>query len=644
MRAAWLCLVLPIFANGRDTTATVARHQHRQLPGMATCTDNPRDMIVTMDLQLEYPIEEQLEVCSDAEEGVIIETISTALNAGFDRTVPNWKGAVTFGPFHFDYDQEEVTQRAFDDETCPERTEECEGKFCRWGCLSVEVTDCGTSDWNRWDNLEQTVEAALIDLKYECLGLADKLTVKMVVPGDDEDIPGFANVTAAADDGKPPQLPGQQDGNSTDRVVEEEDMEEDQPSVEDEEEEEDEDDEETPGQGGDKEVNPPKGSKEEEGGDASSTRSGGFGDDGDDEDVTKSTSKSSGKSSTTSAATNKYAADGSCASNAVEYPVSVDLQITGATAACSADETTNMNAAIESELNGAFHTTVPDWDGQVSFGEVSFAGARRQLAALRGAHKAVQRQLASCSGRTIECTADSCLWGCVVATSTDCGTSSLTNWANLAENVQAAVSGLGYACLGSDVQANIVVDDPEGKGDLPVVAEKEKSMVEVAEEVVEQESTAQGFDAILASFAEDETVTDAPSRGLQIKSEFIFTFFEGTGRMPTEEEIKLADVASIAYFKQQFRANADFGSVFQTMTISEPVPKYNPNNPDEFILRCLITVAVNENAPVSAQEAAQIIADSDFPALIDQYLRVTSESQFFETFKVFFKGSTHASG
>jgi len=182
--------------------------------------------------------------------------------------------------------------------------------------------------------------------------------------------------------------------------------------------------------------------------------------------------------------------DFECQENPQDYNVNIDVQIEypdDEFAACDDEaQDSNINAVISDALNAAFPTTVSDWDGDALFGDFVFDGDQevnnvdpfggfRRKRYLRVFTRPSQiddkrrrrLQEGTCPSRAdVECTTDYCRWGCVTAATTDCGTSSLVNWPNLAEDIRAELAALGYDCLGipDQLQVVLLVDDPEAPG------------------------------------------------------------------------------------------------------------------------------------------------------------------------------------
>lgn len=160
-----------------------------------------------------------------------------------------------------------------------------------------------------------------------------------------------------------------------------------------------------------------------------------------------------------------------CSDNAMVFGVNVDIQIdfSGSTSfpACTDGQWDQIETKIRSTMANSFATVVPDWNGDVSFGAVSFdddqqvSNARRLLRGQEQHHRSLNTHACS-SERSIPCEKEFCYWGCLVAPTTSCGTNSLTNWLALGEKVQYALASLGYECLGSanDLVTNILVVDP----------------------------------------------------------------------------------------------------------------------------------------------------------------------------------------
>lgn len=128
---------------------------------------------------------------------------------------------------------------------------------------------------------------------------------------------------------------------------------------------------------------------------------------------------------------------------------------------------------IQSALNDNFAATVKDWHGKAIFGEfvmdpnqmvdnLDNAGLLRRR--LRGTNTDVRSlQGGLCPSRSVDCSSDACLWGCLEVATTDCGNprSSTTSWPiSLAGDVQNRLASMGRSCLGISDQLRVVVTEP----------------------------------------------------------------------------------------------------------------------------------------------------------------------------------------
>ena len=161
------------------------------------------DYNVNLDLQIQY-VDDEFAACVDDEDNQIALAISNALNAGFPTVVTNWDGTAEFGEFVFDIDQEvdnvgnpfgrrglvlrAATPRGLQigGGECPERSLECTADVadrCRWGCVTAATTNCAEEAlFDQWPNLAANVlQAALVTLGFDCLGIADELNVELIV-------------------------------------------------------------------------------------------------------------------------------------------------------------------------------------------------------------------------------------------------------------------------------------------------------------------------------------------------------------------------------------------------------------------------------------------------------------------------------
>eukprot|EP00797_Seminavis_robusta_P021845 Sro343_g121910.1 ADAM metallopeptidase with thrombospondin type 1, motif (566) ;mRNA; r:11264-13035 len=343
-----------------------------------------------------------------------------ALNENFESTVSDWYGTANFGDFAMDAKQvvDNTNQRGdLDFATCPSREMvTCNADLCHWGCTTASTTDCGTSSLVNWRLLGTDVKERLGGLGYACLGNANNLNVVLVVDdpeGQEDDgslVPRSADAPAPtpSDEPAPAPAPSPQTEFATTAKV---------------------------------------------------TRDGDF--------VPRDFE---GFPETT---TDR---NGVCTEHTVVYDVAVDLQMEypgGNKQDCSISEQGNIDSAVASALNGNFLTTVPDWDGDVGFGPVKFDSSQEVDKTTGGRQRRTQegRMLESTckQQRGIDCKGDYCRWGCLLAPSTSCSVNFLTNWANLADDIKVALSGLNYGCLGttSKLAVNLVVTDPnEGTGSV----------------------------------------------------------------------------------------------------------------------------------------------------------------------------------
>lgn len=165
-----------------------------------SCTQNPLDYNVNIDIQITF-LDNEFAVCdSPAQYEAINTNIQQALNENFATTVTDWQGTATFGSFIFDESQEVNNVEGnddviFQDDTvqdddnnlptlCPSRAAVGCGApdYCRWGCVNASTTNCGNppSTTDGWTALEEDIRARLAGLGFDCLGLPDQLQVVLV--------------------------------------------------------------------------------------------------------------------------------------------------------------------------------------------------------------------------------------------------------------------------------------------------------------------------------------------------------------------------------------------------------------------------------------------------------------------------------
>jgi len=642
-----------------QTTRQVYRHQ-RQL--QQECTDNTQIVNLSLDLHVSDSSKDLEEASCEDE---INAKISQVLNDNFPNVVSDWQGTARFGTYRTD-----VTQA-----NCPPPTDasacNTDTTTCRRGCLQVTTTDCGTSSFTNWISLSDVLQAEL--LTVSCLQGTSPSNLQVIMQVDDPSMTDFIiTEVQGTDDGDdeieeltptfsptfefttvPTMVPtavslslGATVAGAT--VTR-----------------------------GPRPLGSPAFTRAPRVGAGSVTRSPSHflprtANEIDDNDKKKEQRNGNNNN-------NINNQEGVCTENAVMYSVAVDLQINGnrGHTCTNEDSVSTISNAITTAMNNKFTTVVPDWQGSVGFAFLTFdasqdvlnaspggtRGRRRRLRQLLGAtadagqqqkqmHRALQ---GSCPDRSdnIACTADYCRWGCMLAPSTTCGINSLTNWVNLGDVVKEALQQLDDPCLGNtdEIQVNLVVVDPnQEENENGAFANEETTRS------VEGAKTLEDMMDIMLAPAREEANSDAneenaqapsssfpPSKELEIKSELIFTFFEGQGRLPTQVEVAQVEQESKAFFSAALENHPNLGSVFQTLEFRQVTPKYDATaNPDEFVLEFITSVHVNEDSPVKAYESAKAIADSDFKKYILDYIRVNDLAEFHDIFKIFFRGRTSA--
>jgi hypothetical protein len=360
-----------------------------------------------------------------------------------------------------------------------------------------------------------------------------------------------------------------------------------------------------------------------------------------------------------------------CTKNPQDYDVRVDIQIEfldNEFAACgSEDQENSINTNIAAALNQAFPTTVSDWDGVANFGTFIFdleqevnnvdSSARRHLGWLQSLfimnsgndHDEVPTtsgsrslQEGTCPVRDVECTADYCRWGCITASTTDCGTSTVTNWGNLADDIRARLATLGYDCLGIPEELDVVLL----VGDTPLNEALERSSVE---------PDVHDPNAILTNSDETpDAEDDSRTRTLEVDVKLQFHFFNGTAHEPNLNEIMALVQETKDFFAHRLAREPYLANWFVYFTMSDIFHHYEESPSDEaptavdadiFELDFLAHIEVLEPFPYKAKDLAKTMADSDFESYIERYVWESppfQRNQFYETKNVVFvsKAST----
>lgn len=268
-----------------------------------------------------------------------------------------------------------------------------------------------------------------------------------------------------------------------------------------------------------------------------------------------------------------------------------------------------MNANIQAALNENFAATVPDWNGDVQFGafqfdpeqEVNNVDGRRKLTIIGR-----RLQEGTCPPRIDECDADFCRWGCLVASTTDCGTSALTNWIRLEEVVRERLLGLNFPCLGTDeLQVILVVEDPEASRTVQASLKDSKASNE-----------------ILLADQEAEAVDDRSGRVIEFSSELDFHFFEDPLEPPSSGDINGLVREVKAFFNDKIRTDPRFDEdfiVYDMANISHQYLRDGDANADIFKLQFVSKITLKQESTQQARETATAMAHLDFNEFIGDY-------------------------
>lgn len=332
-----------------------------------------------------------------------------------------------------------------------------------------------------------------------------------------------------------------------------------------------------------------------------------------------------------------------CMDNPQSYEVNVDLQINfteGILAACAENEEDQITAAITSAMNDAFPTTVPDWNGQAVFGPFAFdiaqeinntdpfAGrTRRFLRSVAGPVDAVERSLqqgGNCPDRSVDCAADYCRWGCLSASTTNCATSSLINWANLADDVRKRLVRLGFDCLGIPDELDVIVilgDGATNNGGSPASLGRDANAV------------------LTNSQPHGRTENDSPFKIFTLKSHLGFTFVTGQGNAPTDADVEALVEETKKFFTGVFSNYDEMNFVLFNM--EQLKSSYGANKTsDKFELDFIAEVVMQRTTEKTLREMAKKMSGANYNEYIENYVRNSEpfqRNQFYKTNSVFFK-------
>lgn len=332
-----------------------------------------------------------------------------------------------------------------------------------------------------------------------------------------------------------------------------------------------------------------------------------------------------------------------CFDNPQDYTVRIDIQIQYPNddfAACdSAEQDNAINANIQAVLNDNFATTIPDWVGEAMFDTFVFDPdqevtnfdpfVRRRK--LRLDERDLQE--GTCPPRDVECTADFCRWGCVTASTTDCGTSALTNWWRLGEDIRDRLSGLGFDCLGNanELEVVLLVEDTETGAGSRTAFWRDTSNKSNKENVDPNE-------ILLGSEGGDgEQADDQPTRTIHVKSELDFHFFEGEADAPSEEDVSGLVREIKAFFTDRIGNDPRFADDFIQFDVSAHSHKYLRDadaNTDTFELDFRGDIVLALDSQQKPKELAKAMSEYSFNDFIEEFVWETppfKRNQFYET-------------
>jgi hypothetical protein len=263
------------------------------------------------------------------------------------------------------------------------------------------------------------------------------------------------------------------------------------------------------------------------------------------------------------------------------------------------DAESSINFNIAAVLNEAFPTTVFDWTGDATFGTFFFDVAQAVSAARLRRLEATPRilQQGTCPSREgIDCEGDLCRWGCVTAATTDCGTSSLTNWPALENDVKARLQALNLPCLGiaDELEVILVVKDPEAGAGRAFRSGRDPN------------------DVLTGS--EGETRSDSLTRTIKVKSKMQFSFFSGNETAPSEQDVAGVVDEIKSFFWDHLSIDPDFAESFVGFEV-DPGHTYSQDSELNFV-SLIILDEDSENTP---KEAAYAMTTYDFDEFIVEY-------------------------
>ncbi|CAB9498532.1 expressed unknown protein [Seminavis robusta] len=335
--------------------------------------------------------------------------------------------------------------------------------------------------------------------------------------------------------------------------------------------------------------------------------------------------------------------NGACTDHVVVYNVAVDIQMEypgGTKEDCSTGEQENIDAAIATALNGNFVTTVPDWDGVVGFGPITFDSSQAVDNTAGGRQRRTQesRMLESACKQTrgIDCLGDYCSWGCLLAPSTSCNINALTNWANLADDIKVALLALNYNCLGmqNKLGVNLLVNDGTGS----VTPGERIDADKLLDGLGINRLSGSNLDSTTTTGSEEIDLTDC--KDLKINAQFTVDFFGGTGRSPSADDLASLMANTRNYVRDLLDSINEFKDLVCDVQLNHPIPDYDTANADSLKVHVTINSWVKNSSRGTTSQALQKIAGSGWDTYVADYARNVGDefNEFANTFKIHFRG------
>jgi hypothetical protein len=204
-------------------------------------------------------------------------------------------------------------------------------------------------------------------------------------------------------------------------------------------------------------------------------------------------------------------------------------------------------------------------------------------------------------------------------------------WPNLAANVQAALTTLGFDCLGitDELNVELVVDTTP----LPAATTRSGNFDALAAESLRTANT------------NEEKADNAATVEFSVQSILFFTFFDGEGQEPTSTEINALIEETKQFFTDVFEKDPTFAKDFIEFHITDVVSKYNDKEAsDRFEMNYKSTVVLKNTAEgtiTSSKQVAKVMGDSDYNEYITNYVWLSKpfkRNEFYNTHAVEFDG------